>query len=52
MHQGAETSCMCVCTRRVCVSNNEPKACTVGVYRISVFVQLGEYICLFLIVNT
>ena len=22
----------CVCTKRVCVSNNEPKACTVGIY--------------------
>ena len=41
MGQGAETSCMCVCTKRVCVSNNEPKACTVGIQyiRISVFVQ-------------
>ena len=46
MGQGAETSCMCVCTKRVCVSNNEPKACTVGkqYIRISVFVQSRGYI--------
>ena len=31
-HQGAETSCMFVCTKRVCVSDTEPKACTVGIY--------------------
>ena len=30
--QGAETSCVCVCTKRVCVSNTKPKACTVGIY--------------------
>jgi len=32
---------MCVCTKRVCVSNTEPKACTAGIQyiRISVFVQ-------------
>ena len=28
--QGAETSCGCVCTKKVCESNTEPKACTVG----------------------
>ena len=31
--QGAETSCVCVCTKRVCVSNTKPKACTVGIYK-------------------
>ena len=33
---------MSVCTKRMCVSNNEPKTCTVGILqyiRISVFVQ-------------
>ena len=33
---------MCVCTKRVCVRNTEPKVCTVGIYsaiRILVFVQ-------------
>ena len=30
--QGAETSCVCVCTKRVCVSNTKPKASTVGIY--------------------
>ena len=30
--QGAKTSCMSVCTKRVCVSDNERKACTVGIY--------------------
>ena len=30
--QGAKTSCVCVCTKRVCVSNTKPKACTVGIY--------------------
>ena len=42
LHQGAETSYMSVCTKRVCVSNNEPKTCTVGFLqyiRISLFVQ-------------
>ena len=29
---GAEMSCLCVCTKRVFVSDNEPKACTVGIY--------------------
>ena len=31
-NQGTETSCVCVCTKRVCVSNTKPKACTVGIY--------------------
>ena len=31
-HQGAETLCMCVCPKRVCVSNTEPKVSTVGIY--------------------
>ena len=31
-NQGAETSCMCVCTKRVCVKFTKPKMCTVGVY--------------------
>ena len=31
--QGVETSCMCVCTKRVCVSITEPKACTVAQLR-------------------
>ena len=44
LFQGAETSCVCVCTKGVGVSDNEPKACTEGIYtiqyiRISVFVQ-------------
>jgi len=30
LFQGAETSCS-VYTKRVCVSNTEPKVCTVGV---------------------
>ena len=30
--QGAETSCLCVCTKRVCVCNKELNSCTVGVY--------------------
>ena len=30
--QGAETSCVCVCTKRVCVKFTEPKVCTVGIY--------------------
>ena len=30
--QGAETSCVCVCTKRMCVSDNKSKACTVGIY--------------------
>ena len=29
--QGAESSCVCVCTKRVCVRNIEPKACSVGI---------------------
>ena len=39
--QGTEASCICVCTKRVCVRNNEPKEhCTCIQYiRISVFVQ-------------
>ena len=51
--QGAETSCVCVCTKRVCVSNWEPKMCTVGIYRTyesRYLYSLGEYICLLLIV--
>ena len=35
MGHGAETSCMCVCTKRVCVSNNEPKVCIEGLYSVS-----------------
>ena len=31
-NQGAETLCKCVCTKRVSVSNTEPKVCTVGIY--------------------
>jgi len=30
--QGAETSCMRVCTKRVCLKFTEPKVCTVGLY--------------------
>ena len=30
--QGAETSCLFVCTKRVCVCNKELNSCTVGVY--------------------
>ena len=30
--QGAETSWGCVCTKKVCVSDNEPKACSLGIY--------------------
>ena len=30
--QGAETSCLRVCTKRVCVCNKELNSCTVGVY--------------------
>ena len=30
--QGAETSCLCVCTKRVCVCNKELNSCTVSVY--------------------
>ena len=30
--QGVETSCMCVCTKRVCVSITERKACSVVIY--------------------
>jgi len=45
---------MCVCTKTVCVSNTEPKACTVGVYSTyesRYLYSLGEYICLLLIVS-
>ena len=56
--QGAETSCACVCAKRVYVRNTEPKACTVGYRLLQVYIQyiqisvfsLGEYICLLLIV--
>ena len=56
--QGAETSCVCVCIKRVCVKFTEPKACTVGYRLLQVYIQcirisvfsLGEYICLLLIV--
>ena len=51
--QEAKTSIMCVCTKRVCVRNTEPNACTVGIYSTyeSWYLQysLGEYICLLLI---
>ena len=52
--QGAETSCVCVCTKRVCVKFTEPKVCTVGIYSTyesRYMYSLGEYICLLLIVN-
>ena len=45
-HQGADTSCMCVCTKRVCVKFTEPKACTVGIYSTyesRYLYSLGEY---------
>ena len=32
LYQGAETSCVCVCTKRVCVKLTVPKVCTVGIY--------------------
>ena len=43
-HQGAETSCVCVCTKRVCVKFTVPKVCTaecryIQYIGISVFVQ-------------
>ena len=41
-NQGAETLCVCVCAKGVCVKFNEPKVCTVGIY--------GTYICVLLIV--
>ena len=31
-NQGAETLCLCVCTKRVCVCNRGLNSCTVGVY--------------------
>ena len=30
--QGAETLCVCACTKRVCVKITEPKVSTVGLY--------------------
>ena len=49
LERGVELSeatprCVCICTKRVCVRNTEPKACTKGIYtiqyiRIAVFVQ-------------
>ena len=30
--QGAEASCVCVFTKRVCAKFTEPKVCTVGIY--------------------
>ena len=30
--EGAEKSCVCVGTKRVCVCNKEPNSCTVGLY--------------------
>ena len=51
--QGAETSCVCVCTKRVCVCDKKPNRCTVVVYSTEesrYLYSLGEYICLLLIV--
>ena len=49
--QGAETSCLCVCTKRVCVRNIEGVYCSYIQYiRISVFLVLREYICLLITV--
>ena len=49
--QGAETSCLCVCTKRVCVRNIEGVYCSYIQYiRISVFSVLREYICLLITV--
>ena len=50
---GGATSCVCVCTKRVCVNFTEPKACAVGMYSTHESRYLysqGEYICLLLIV--
>ena len=50
---GAETSCVCVCNKRVCVRNTESKACTVGINSTKesqYLYSLGEYTCLLLIV--
>ena len=47
--QGGETSCMCVCTKRVFVSNNEQKACNVVICSTKesrYLYSLGEDICL------
>ena len=33
-YSGAETSWVCVCTKRVCVCDKEPNKCTVGVYSV------------------
>ena len=44
---GAETSCVCVCTKRVYVKFTEPKVCTVGIYSTyesRYLYSLGEYI--------
>ena len=46
--------CVCVCTKRLCVRNSEPKACTVGFrfkqyIRISVFVQ-SRIVHLFIVI--
>ena len=52
--QGAETLCLCVCTKRVCVCNKELNSCTVGEYSTDeswYLYSLGEYICLLLIKN-
>jgi len=46
-------SCVCVCTKRVCVKFTEPKVCTVclyGTYESRYLYSLGAYICLLLIV--
>ena len=32
LEQGAETSCLCVCTKRVCVCKRGLNSCTVSVY--------------------
>ena len=50
-NQGVETSCLCVCTKRVCVCNKELNSCTVGVYSTDeswYLYSLGEYISLLL----
>ena len=31
---GGDVMYVCVCTKRACVRNTEPKACTVGIYSI------------------
>ena len=47
---GGNVMCVCVCTKRVCVSNTEPKVCArryIHYIRISVFVKSTRVIHLF-----